>query len=171
VTRLSGSTASPFKVLPVFGNTPMVRASSRSEKLPSSKPHALEHKIRFIILSKRYTSTVKKVGHTAGSGEERCAGLVSFRASDASINRMRPRFLDAGKRNLVLINSMLSLSSGLPGRAQEPPEKAIPQQAIPAQKKVLTEATSTGRERHKYWLYALYFDVGEPRTIQGVWQY
>ncbi len=57
---------------------------------------------------------------------------------------------------------MLSLSSGLPGRAQEPSEKAIPQQAIPAQKKALTEATSTRREQYEYWLYALYFDVGEP---------
>ena len=59
---------------------------------------------------------------------------------------------------------MLSLSSGLPGRAQEPSEKAIPLQAIPAQKKrkALTEATSTRREQHEYWLYALYFDVGEP---------
>ena len=75
---------------------------------------------------------------------------------------LRTRFLDAGKRNLVLINSMLSLSSGLPGRAQEPSEKAIPQQAIPAQKKALTEATSTRREQYEYWLYALYFDVGEP---------
>jgi hypothetical protein len=62
----------------------------------------------------------------------------------------------------VLINSMLSLSSGLPGRAQEPSENAIPLQAIPAQKKALTEATSTRREQHEYWLYALYFDVGEP---------
>ena len=47
--------------------------------------------------------------------------------------------------------------------------EAIPQQAISAQKEALTEATSTGREQHKYSLYALYFDVGEPRTIQGVW--
>ena len=57
---------------------------------------------------------------------------------------------------------MLSLSSGLPGRAQKPSEKAIPLQAIPAQKKALTEATSTRREQHEHWLYALYFDVGEP---------
>jgi hypothetical protein len=169
VTRLSGSTASPFRVLPVFGFTPMVRASSGSEKLPSGKPHALEHKIRFIRISKRYTFTVKKVCHTAGSGEERCTGLVSLRVSDASINRMRTRLPHAGKRNLVLINSMLTLSSGLPGWAQEASEKAIPQQAIPAQKNPLTEATSTRREQHTYRLYALYFDVGKPRTIQGVW--
>src|SRR4029077_6974109 len=67
---------------------------------------------------------------------------------------LRTRFPDAGKRTLVLINSMLSLSSGLPGRAQEPSEKAIPLLALPAQKKALTEATSTRRERHEYWLYA-----------------
>lgn len=147
----------------------MVRASSRSEKLPSRKPHALKHKIRFINLPKRYTFTVKKRRRTAGSGEDGCASLVSCRASDASIDSMRTRFLNAGKRNFVLITSMLSLSSGLPGRAQEPSEKAIPQQAPSAREKTLTQATSTGREQHEYWLYAPYFDVGEPRTIQGVW--
>ena len=62
----------------------------------------------------------------------------------------------------MLINSMLSLSSGVPGRAQDPSEKTIPLRALPAQKKALTEATSTRREQHEYWLYALYFDVGEP---------
>ena len=59
---------------------------------------------------------------------------------------------------------MLSLSSGLPGRAQEPSEKAIP-----AQERVLTEVASTGREQYKYWLYGSHFDFGEPRAIQGVW--
>ena len=169
MTRLSGSTASPFKVSPVFGYTSMVRASSRSEKLPSRKPHALEHKIRFINLSKRYTFTVKKRRQTAGSGEERCAGLVSCLASDASISRAENAIPRRGKTEPCAhkLNVEFEFRSTWPGTRTI--RKAIPQQAIPAQKKALTEATSTGREQHKYSLYALYFDVGEPRTIQGVW--
>ena len=147
----------------------MVRASSRSEKLPSRKLHALEHKIRFIKLSKRYTFTVKKVRHRAGSGEERCAGLVSCRASDASINRMRTRFLDAGKRNLWAhkFNREFEFRATWPGTRTI--RKGDSAASDSARRKALTEATSTGREQHKYSLYALYFDVGEPRTIQGVW--
>jgi len=122
VTRLSGSTASPFRVLRVLGHTPMVRASSGSEKLPSGQPHGLEHKIRFINLSKRYTFTVKKYV-TRLVREKKGVGPVSLGASDASINSRRTGLLNAGKRNLVLINSMLTLSSGLLGRAQEPSEK------------------------------------------------
>jgi len=122
VTRLSGSTASQFRVLPVLGHTPMVRASSGSEKPPSGKPHGLEHKIRFISLSKRYTFTVKKYV-TRLVREKKGVGPVSLGASDASINRRRTGLLSAGKRNLALINSMLTLSSGLPGRTQEPSEK------------------------------------------------
>jgi hypothetical protein len=114
----------------------MVRASSRSEQLPSGKPHALEHKIRFTSLPKRYAFTAKKVRHKAGSGEERCAGVCRSRVLPGlgciykQDENAVPR---RGKTDLVLINSMLSLSSGPPGRAQEPPEKAIPQQAIPEQ--------------------------------------
>jgi hypothetical protein len=97
----------------------MVRASSGSEELPSGQPHGLEHKIRFINLSKRYTFTVKKYV-TRLVREKKGVGPVSLGASDASINRRRTGLLNAGKRNLVLINSMLTLSSGLLGRAQEP---------------------------------------------------
>jgi len=100
----------------------MVRASSGSEKLPSGQPHGLEHKIRFINLSKRYTFTVKKYV-TRLVREKKGVGPVSLGASDASINRRRTGLRNAGKRNLVVINSMLTLSSGLPGRAQEPSEK------------------------------------------------
>jgi hypothetical protein len=89
----------------------MVRASSGSEKLPSGQPHDLEHKIRFINLSKRYTFTVKKYV-TRLVREKKGVGPVSLGASDASINRRRTGLLNAGKRTLDLINSMLTLSSG-----------------------------------------------------------
>jgi hypothetical protein len=96
----------------------------------------LEHKIRFRNLSKRYTFTVKKSTSHGWIGREGCAGLVSCLASDASINSMRTRFLDAGKRNLGLINSMLSLSCGLPGRAQEPLERRFRSKRFPCKRKL-----------------------------------
>jgi len=154
VTRLSGSTAFAVQGIISLRIYPMVRASSRSEKLPSRKPHALEHKIRFRNLSKRYTFAVKKRPQTAGSGEEGCAGLVSCPASDASIDRMRTRFLDAGKTEPCAHNFNVEFKFRPTWPGTRITERAIPQQAISARKKTLMKATSTGREQHECWFYA-----------------
>ena len=119
-------------------------------------------------LSKRYTFTVKKRQVKRLDRRKRRAGLVSFWVSDASILKMRIRFLDRGKPNVVPINSMVSLSSGLRSQAQEPQETRFGGKTIRPQEKALTGETSTPRDQREPWMYASYFDVAERRALEGV---